>query len=332
MYCHMFPNMDPDRALDSRAQPNAWDIANNILYEVGNRFTMPGYWQDSLARLHGHYRHEKANWRMLNGSPGSTTSDSGGGLKLYESQGFEADHLELGSQLDKNWSRKTKPDDWKLTHDAAAEGQNGFNSPTMNFKTEDTPASTPASTSGFNAVNHRKSTSEAPSLPSSKRMPWPPQPSPTTGPIRPYASYDIPQSPQVPQLMPNPNAESTMMQSNFNRNADLQSPLPGTGHYAPREHSLVIEAGSDRPASEVYWTSQTLQPAQQAQQTQESAELMRLRGQHSIGMNEWTGFQRAEHGEFQMVNNDWLGYSQNYPPGIHFPDSFDEGYPASSMQ
>jgi hypothetical protein len=96
MYCHMFPGMDPDHALDSWTQPNAWDIVNKILWEMSDRFAILGCRQDSLARLHKHYREEKANWRKLNGSPGSTISDSDGGLQQYEAKGFESDHLQLG--------------------------------------------------------------------------------------------------------------------------------------------------------------------------------------------------------------------------------------------
>jgi hypothetical protein len=126
--------------------------------------------------------------------------------------------------------------------------------------------------------------------------------------------------------MPNPNAESTTTTlPTYNRNGDMQL----TDHYAQREHNLAMDPGPDRPASELYWSSQQLQQVQQMQQMQQSADEMRLRGQHSIGMSEWTGFQRAEYGEFPIPTQniqDW-NFNPTYPSVMPFQDDpVDQGY------
>jgi hypothetical protein len=329
----MFPGMDPDHALDSRTQPNAWDISNKILWEMGDRFAMPGYWQDSLARLHRHYREEKANWRTLNGSPGSTISDSGGGLQQYEAKGFESDHLQLGSQLDKSWNRLIKPNDWKLTHDAETEGNDEMNSPAMNFKTEETTASTPASASGFNAVNRAKSTSEAPSLPPSKRMPWNSLPSPSAAPVRPHESYDLLRSPQTIQTIQHPTADGAVTPSAFHHSA-----LSTVDQYAHRDLNSARENGSDHPTSHNYWPPH-LQQVQQTQQTPQTQQIefnlqqIRQAGQHSVGMDEWRRFQIADCG-YQNPDHymDW-NFAPHYQTGLPIPDSYpyEEGYPATTQ-
>lgn len=109
MYCHIFPNMDTDRALDARAQPTAWDISNEILFDMGNRFAMAGQWTNYLARLHRHFRNERLNWRILNGSPASATSENNGVRTHYESWGFETEHLEHGSWEDKELETRNQP-------------------------------------------------------------------------------------------------------------------------------------------------------------------------------------------------------------------------------
>lgn len=334
----MFPNMDPDHALDSHAQPNAWDTTNKILHKVGNRFTMPGYWQDALTRLHDHYRQEKAKWKEVN-SPGSTstTASEGGGLYVYESQGFQTDHLELGNTLDKTWSRKTRPDDWKLTHEPAAERQNGLNSPTANFKTEDTPASTPQS-QGFNSVNrqsmselNRQSTSEAPSLPPSSRMPWNAHPSPSVAPARPYTSSEIPQSPHRPQLTPNPSIEGTTMPSPYSASTEMHFPMGPADHYAPREPLSGLARGPDRPAPALYGWSPQVQQTQLAQQI--TVDEMRLRGQPSVGMSDLADFQRGDCNHWpNSYMSDFDMYNPNYATDLQGFVNYDQGYSTRNTQ
>ncbi|KAH3952827.1 hypothetical protein HBH98_179290 [Parastagonospora nodorum] len=331
MYCHMFPNMDPDRALDSHAQPNAWDTTNKILHKVGNRFTMPGYWQDALTRLHDLYRQQKHNWKRLANSPGSTssTASEGGGLYIYESQGFQTDHLELGNTLDKSWSRKTRPDDWKLTHDPAAERHNGLNSPTANFKIEDTPASTPHST-GFNSINGQP-TSEAPSVTPSSRMPWNAHPSPSVAPVRPYGSSEIPQSPHGPQITPNPSIEGTTIPSPYRESADVHFPPAPTHHYAPREALPGVARGPTRPTTALYGWSSQVQQAQFAQQM--TVDEMRLRGQPSVAMGEFSDFQRGDYNPWPNQHMpDFDVFNANYGSEMPYCELIDQGYLAGPTQ
>ncbi|KAL5116546.1 hypothetical protein ACEQ8H_005542 [Pleosporales sp. CAS-2024a] len=165
-YCHYFPRMDVDSALSSRKQPSAWDVTNRILYDMSDRFAIARQQQYFLGRVHRWYEAKRVEWKLAGGSPGSTTSDSSGGLQYYTQDGFEKEHLEYGGTDDREWVRTMKADDWKLKHDPEGENHNGQASPTANYKVEATPVSTPASHSGFTHVNRVKATSEAPSLPS----------------------------------------------------------------------------------------------------------------------------------------------------------------------
>jgi hypothetical protein len=118
MYCHIFPNMDPDRALNSRAQFTAWDLANEILDDMGDRFVMSWQWLDFLANSHEDFRGAEVRWTGLHGSPSGTSRGvSGGGPKEYQSQGFECAHLQLGSHVDTSWQRKPNRNGSMLVHD-----------------------------------------------------------------------------------------------------------------------------------------------------------------------------------------------------------------------
>jgi hypothetical protein len=105
----MFPNMDPDRALESRVHCTAWDLANETLREMGDRFFMPRQSLDYLAELYRYYCSEKARRKISN------NSCSGEGLKKYKSQGFEGADVELDTPVDLNWSQKRTLGDRELS-------------------------------------------------------------------------------------------------------------------------------------------------------------------------------------------------------------------------
>lgn len=331
MYCHIFPNMDPDRALDSRAQFTAWDLANEILDDMGDRFVMPWQWLDYLAHLHKYFRTEKARYRALGGSASSTSSDdSGGGLKEYQSQGFERAHLELGSHLDTSWRRNTNRDDWKLTHDAEAEE--------LKFQIEGTPVSTPVS-QGFNSVNRGKSASEAPSLPPPSRMSWASQTSPSATPIRTQGNYDYPQHAQTILPIPNSSTDGATTSSTYNHGAgaDLHVPVHPASQYANREQNSIRDDGSEHLA--MHWQQQLLQQqqSQQAQQMQpQTLEEMRQQGLSSMGMSyDLVNFQQGEigvsyHGLPNIIPNNDNNFGACGPIYYNttYQEPYDEGYPA----
>jgi hypothetical protein len=153
--------MDPDHALDGRARENrVWELVNDIIFDMENRFIMASQWSDFLARLHIFFKAERSKWRKAIGkSPESTNSDSGGGLKEYADL-FERPQKEFGT-LENKWSRTTTRDDLKLEHGQEPDDRDGSSSSTV-YKHEHTPVSTP--TQGFTAVNREPITaSEAPS-------------------------------------------------------------------------------------------------------------------------------------------------------------------------
>jgi hypothetical protein len=325
--------MDPDRALDSRAQFTAWDLANEILDDMGDRFVMPWQWLDYLAQLHKYFRREKARWRGLqrgsNGSPSSTSSDnSGGGLKEYQSQGFESAHLQLGSHLDTSWRRNPNRDDWKLTHDAETEEPQ--------FKSEGTPATTPRSQSGFTTVNRGKSTSEAPSLPPPSRMSWTSHPSPNATPIRTQGNYEYPQHASTVLQTPNATVDAVATSTTYNRGAGagLHAPVLPPNPYANREHSSVGHDGSSHLAMQ--WQTHNLSQPQQQQSQQAQQTQMRLQGQPSMGMGFDVGnFQQGENGPrydglaYMDPSIDMGEWIPTYPQyNMQFPEPYEETYPA----
>ncbi|KAH3938434.1 hypothetical protein HBH98_161960 [Parastagonospora nodorum] len=99
MYFHMFPNTD--LALESRAQITAWNLANEILLEMGDQFVMPRQSLDYLVETYEYYRSKQATRGTSNDS---SREDSGEGLKKYKSQGFESDDVELDTHFDMYWN------------------------------------------------------------------------------------------------------------------------------------------------------------------------------------------------------------------------------------
>lgn len=88
--------MDPDRALDSRLQQSVWQLSNDIILSMEARFKIARVWIGDLQYLHDFWRESRAEFKAAGGSPESTTSDNGGGLKHY-SEHFERPQKEFGS-------------------------------------------------------------------------------------------------------------------------------------------------------------------------------------------------------------------------------------------
>ncbi|KAF2031979.1 hypothetical protein EK21DRAFT_43906, partial [Setomelanomma holmii] len=98
LYCHFFPRMDPDRALDSRLQPSVWNTINDIIVDMEARFIIPNQWLDLLVRVHRFFKEKRADYVSNGGSPGSTNSDRGGDAGLKDYIGFfESAHKGIGS-------------------------------------------------------------------------------------------------------------------------------------------------------------------------------------------------------------------------------------------
>jgi hypothetical protein len=101
--------MNPDRALDSRAQYTVWDLTNTILDDMGDRFVMPRQSLDYLAQLHKLYRVEKARRETSNDS---SREDNGEGLKEYQSKGFGSADVELDTHFDSYWVQDDRGLSW----------------------------------------------------------------------------------------------------------------------------------------------------------------------------------------------------------------------------
>jgi hypothetical protein len=252
---------------------------------------------------------------------------SGGGLKEYQSQGFESAHLELGSHLDTSWRRNPNRDDWKLTHDAETEEPR--------LKSEGTPA-TPLSQSGFTTVNRGKSTSEAPSLPPPSRMSWTSHRSPSATPVRTQGNYEYPPHAHTVLQTPNATVDGVATSTTYNRGAgaDLHVPVLPPNPYANREQSSVGHEGSSHLA--MHWQPHNLSQPQQQQSQQAQQTQMRLQGQPSMGMGFDVGnFQQGENGprydglSFIEPSIDMMGWVPTYQQyNMQFQEPYDETYPA----
>jgi hypothetical protein len=221
--------MDPDRVLYSRPQAHVWELTNDIIFDMGDRFPMASQWSHNLARLRTYYYEYKAKMKALNESPESMSSEEfeGGGLKDYSNLNFESEQKELGSLTDTSWNQQTNRDELKLNHDLESDNQSEATSPAMAFKGEDTRASTPVS--GFQSVNLRKSTSEAPSLPTSiHTLRY--ASSPNTAPIRSSSTYNPPNEPSETHSMRPPATETTPMSPAYNRGPGLYSSVHAAMH------------------------------------------------------------------------------------------------------
>ena len=165
IYCHYVPRMDPTHALDSRLEPNAWDITNQVMDNMKLKFRIANIMSIELARVKAYYTKQRKEYRRVGGSPESTTSDHGGGLKIY-SELFEAPHKQFGS-LQHDKTDLTQPNDkpyTKLEHEEELEDPTTAHSPEVPFKTEgeetrrSNSSATSTNSTAFTPVNPNNAT------------------------------------------------------------------------------------------------------------------------------------------------------------------------------
>ncbi|KAJ8113919.1 hypothetical protein OPT61_g4072 [Boeremia exigua] len=96
MYCHHVPKMDPSNALNSKLEPNAWDITNQVLDSMKMKFRIANIYSAQLATVADDYAEKRRAWRNNGGSPLSPFSDTDGGLHEYSVK-FETAHKQFGS-------------------------------------------------------------------------------------------------------------------------------------------------------------------------------------------------------------------------------------------
>lgn len=96
MYCHHVPKMDPSNALNSKLDPNAWDVTNQVLVSMRKKFRIANIYSKKLATDADYYTDKWKAWRINGGSPQSTVSENDGGLHEYSTK-FETMHKQFGS-------------------------------------------------------------------------------------------------------------------------------------------------------------------------------------------------------------------------------------------
>lgn len=136
-YCHHVPKMDPSRALDSRLEPNAWDITNSVLDSMRRKFRVVNIMSRELATVASTYSDRRREWRNLGGTPTSTASDNDGGLNEYAAK-FEARHKQFGS-LQHDQEDLAYPNDKpysRLEQEEDSSDPASAHSPVASFKTE----------------------------------------------------------------------------------------------------------------------------------------------------------------------------------------------------
>jgi hypothetical protein len=316
--------MDPDRALSSRPQPVVWELAIDLIFDMGNRFAMACQYSAFLSELHNYYVLKKAEWRRLGGTPQSNGSDPGGDLHGYAEK-FERNHKEMGSRDDQSWSRKTNRVDLKLSHESEAEDHGEMTSPTMVFKNEETPASTPAS--GFTSVNgsaNLRSKSEAPSLPSMSQMQYGYDQSFNAASIRTRGPYGPDHNASSAHSVLPPLMSTAAAPSGYGWDVDTT---------LPANQDAAREPGSAQ-TSQVYWSQQ------QPQYPGFNLENLRLTGQSGINMCDLTNFQISENPGNENMNAYLTGnWVENIPLSQQmlqipesFEGSFDQGYAESTTR
>jgi hypothetical protein len=329
--------MDPDRALSSRPQASAWDVANNIIFDMEKRFPIASQWIYFLKRLHVYYNNNKSRIRTLNQSPESMSSEDfdGGGLKDYSSQ-FESEQKELGSLNDESWTRKTEREEMTLSHEHDTEDQSEATSPVPPFKNEDTRASTPRS--GFTSVNpsdKRKSTSEAPSLPPQSQT-WGYASSHKAAAIRSNGIHDSSNEYSEAQSMRPPTAETATISPAYTRAPVMYGAIPPTNGQMYRDQFVSREGGYVHTTSQIPWQPQQmlLQQQQQQQQQQQTYQANKLEFEHikQQGQMPMQNFdlhtlQLADDGtfgsDFDTMSVPWLpGFHHAY--GSHYEEPYDE--------
>jgi hypothetical protein len=293
--------MDPDHALDGRARENrVWELVNDIIFDMENRFIMASQWSDFLARLHIFFKTERSKWRKAIGkSPESTNSDSGGGLKEY-AELFESAQKEFGT-LGNKWSRMTTRDDLRLEHGQDPDDRDPSSGSTV-YKHEHTPISTP--TQGFTAVNRDMITaSEAP-----LQLPYNSASSQTTfsDPSRMSALHRLPFSPHGAQSkLPTTPGDVTTL-SPYNTGPTSHGSAQGNRDSYP-VHDTVMDNNSDN-----FWQMQQV-------------------GQAGVGMNDIHHLQEAETyvGINAVYNGPWVSvpnysYTRSHDlyPDSHYPNLY----------
>jgi hypothetical protein len=312
--------MDPDRALSSRPQPVVWELALDLIFDMGNRFAMACQYSAFLYDLRVYYYKGRINWLKAGGTPNSNATENGGDLSGYLEK-FERNHKEMGGRDDQSWSRKTNRIDLKLSHESEAEDHGEATSPTVAFKNEETPASTPAS--GFTSVNgsaNLRSKSEAPSLPPMS-VQYGYDQTFNGAPIRTRGSYDLEHNAHDshPMLAPLVNTASTPSGYNW----DMESAA------LPANRDAARENGSVHATPQVYWSQQ---PAQSSGPNM--AEL-RLQGQSGVNVCDLTSFQLSEnagndHHFNSLYTGNWMDNiplnQQMFQLSEPYEGPFDQGY------
>lgn len=151
--------MDPSRALESKLEPNAWDITNQVLNSMSRKFRVVNIMSRDLATVASTYADRLREWRNSGGTPTSTFSETDGGLNEYAAK-FERAHKQFGSlehdqadlayPTDKPYSRLEHGEDF--TEPVSAQG------PVASFKSEpDEPrkcsSAAPPIVTAFTSVN-----------------------------------------------------------------------------------------------------------------------------------------------------------------------------------
>lgn len=171
MYCHYVPKMDPSKALNSKLEPNAWDITNQVLHSMQKKFRIPRMYSADLATVANTYAQKRRDYVACGGSPQSTASDSDGGLQEYSAK-MEVAHKQFGS-LEIDGRVFTLPPDAlyvkleSLDLEDDSENPATPHSPVIKFKTEEEKprrsTSTAASVnSAFTPVNQNNFSMSAP--------------------------------------------------------------------------------------------------------------------------------------------------------------------------
>jgi hypothetical protein len=304
LYCHFFPRMDPDRALDSRLESSVWATTNDILVEMEERFKIPNQWLDFLVRLHSHYKKERAKLKAVGGSPGSTSSDGSGGLRDY-SDHFETDHKEFGSVTGTWNSKPVNRDDLKLQHEPDLENRSEATSPAMVYKSEGTP-------SAWTSVNAKSPGTELSETPVAQTQNQAfPSRGQYTNPVPDYAAR-----------IPTYNSHGVQ---------PLQSPMQSHAAPAPTYYSssashamyrpphLATGSGSTHAGPETYWSRQQEQPSPQIPPNPQEMNDILASGQQSLDNTDIWNFQCAE----DAIGDPYSSYSvthswtEQIPPLSH---------------
>ena len=166
MWCYYFPHYDLDKALETRGEDNAWDVVHSFLWRMASRFKMARGWMGYLKILRSKYdvlirEYKAVNGHLPGGSPQSTNSEGGGGLKDYAE--FEESHKAFGKMgLEGNDYADEDFDNVKLGGEQDVDDQRGTASPSSALKDEKRGMSEGALVSTpFTAINNNSAITKA---------------------------------------------------------------------------------------------------------------------------------------------------------------------------